>query len=56
VLASCLLSFYELPIVFCRRLGEPVQLVPAGSAFLRHRLALPGSDTVSLDDWVYAHA
>jgi YidC/Oxa1 family membrane protein insertase len=31
--------------------GKPVQLVPAGSAFLRHRLALPGGDTVSLDDW-----
>jgi YidC/Oxa1 family membrane protein insertase len=28
-----------------------VQLVPPGDAFLRHRLVLPGGDTVSLDDW-----
>ncbi len=34
--------------------GQPVQLVPRGSAFLRHRLALPGGDTVSLDDWSFA--
>ena len=33
--------------------GKPVQLVPPGSAFLRHRFALPGGDTVSLDDWVF---
>ncbi len=31
--------------------GKPVELVPRGSAFLRHRLALPSGDTVSLDDW-----
>jgi YidC/Oxa1 family membrane protein insertase len=31
--------------------GQPVDVVPRGSAFLRHRLALPGGDTVSLDDW-----
>ncbi len=30
-----------------------MQLVPPGDAFLRHRLALPGGDTVSLDDWVF---
>jgi len=29
----------------------PVDLVPSGGAFLRHRLALPGGDTVSLADW-----
>jgi YidC/Oxa1 family membrane protein insertase len=34
--------------------GRPVQLVPQGSAFLRHRLALPGGDTVSLDDWSFS--
>src|SRR5262245_5236480 len=34
--------------------GHPVQLVPRGSAFLRHRLALPGGDTVSLEDWNFA--
>jgi YidC/Oxa1 family membrane protein insertase len=28
----------------------PVDLVPTGGAFLRHRLALPGGDTISLDD------
>jgi YidC/Oxa1 family membrane protein insertase len=33
--------------------GQPVNLVPPGGAFLRHRLALPGGDTVSLDDWVF---
>lgn len=31
--------------------GKPLDLVPPGSAFLRHHLALPGGDTVSLDDW-----
>ena len=31
--------------------GKPVQLVPPGDAFLRHRLVLPGGDTVSLEDW-----
>jgi YidC/Oxa1 family membrane protein insertase len=31
--------------------GRPVQLVPPGDAFLRHRLVLPAGDTVSLDDW-----
>ncbi|MFN2572507.1 MAG: membrane protein insertase YidC [Gemmatimonadales bacterium] len=31
--------------------ARPVELVPPGEAFLRHRLALPGGDTVSLDDW-----
>jgi YidC/Oxa1 family membrane protein insertase len=36
--------------------GKPVQLVPRGDAFLRHRLALPGGDTVSLDDWVFTPA
>ncbi len=30
---------------------QPVQLVPPGDAFLRHRLALASGDTVSLDDW-----
>jgi len=30
---------------------KPVQLVPAGDAFLRHRLVLPSGDTVSLADW-----
>ncbi len=33
--------------------AKPVQLVPSGSAFLHHRLVLPGGDTVSLDDWVF---
>ncbi|HEV2671682.1 MAG TPA: membrane protein insertase YidC [Gemmatimonadales bacterium] len=31
--------------------GKPVQLVSPGSAFLEHRLVLPGGDTVSLGDW-----
>ena len=31
--------------------AKPVQLVPPGDAFLRHRLVLPSGDTVSLDDW-----
>src|SRR5438552_4055596 len=31
--------------------ARPVQLVPKGDAFLRHRLVLPTGDTVSLDDW-----
>jgi len=31
--------------------AKPVQLVPAGDAFLRHRLVLPSGDTVSLGDW-----
>lgn len=31
--------------------AEHVELVPPGDAFLRHRLALPGGDTVSLADW-----
>ncbi|HEY7195151.1 MAG TPA: membrane protein insertase YidC [Gemmatimonadales bacterium] len=31
--------------------GGPVQLVPTGDAFLRHRLLLSGGDTVSLEDW-----
>src|SRR6266516_4764723 len=31
--------------------ARPVQLVPAGDAFLRHRLVLPSGDTVSLDNW-----
>src|SRR2546428_11540499 len=31
--------------------ARPVQLVPKGDAFLRHRLVLPSGDTVSLDDW-----
>src|SRR6266704_3112002 len=30
---------------------KPVQLVPPGDAFLRHRLVLPSGDTVSLDNW-----
>jgi YidC/Oxa1 family membrane protein insertase len=33
--------------------AQPVDLVPPGSAFLRHRLALPGGDTVSLADWSF---
>jgi hypothetical protein len=36
--------------------GQPVQLVPPGDAFLRHRLALPSGDTVSLDNWVFTPA
>src|SRR6266851_5443515 len=31
--------------------AKPVQLVPRGDAFLRHRLVLPSGDTVSLADW-----
>src|SRR5438046_7401367 len=31
--------------------ARPVQLVPAGAAFLRHRLVLPRGDTVSLANW-----
>ena len=31
--------------------AQPVDLVAPGDAFLIHRLALPGGDTVSLDDW-----
>ena len=31
--------------------AKPVQLVPPGDAFLRHRLVLPSGDTVSLADW-----
>ena len=31
--------------------GYPVQLVPPGRAFLRHKLVIPSGDTVSLDDW-----
>ncbi|HYT63687.1 MAG TPA: membrane protein insertase YidC [Gemmatimonadales bacterium] len=31
--------------------ARPVQLVPNGDAFLRHRLIVPSGDTVSLDDW-----
>src|SRR6266545_8310555 len=31
--------------------AQPVDLVPPGGAFLRHRLVLPGGDTISLDDW-----
>jgi YidC/Oxa1 family membrane protein insertase len=31
--------------------ARPVQLVPDGDAFLRHRLIVPSGDTVSLDDW-----
>lgn len=31
--------------------GRPVQLVPKGDAFLRHRFVLPSGDTVSLADW-----
>src|SRR6185503_20853999 len=30
---------------------EPVQLIPPGGAFLRHRLVSSSGDTVSLDDW-----
>lgn len=30
---------------------QPVQLIPPGSAFLRHRLLSPAGDTVSLEDW-----
>src|SRR5688572_26058637 len=30
---------------------EPVDLIPPGSAFLRHRLMSPSGDTVSLEDW-----
>jgi YidC/Oxa1 family membrane protein insertase len=30
---------------------RPVELVPTADEFLRHRLVLPGGDTVSLDDW-----
>ena len=33
--------------------AEPVELVPHGGAFLGHRLALPGGDTVSLADWSF---
>jgi YidC/Oxa1 family membrane protein insertase len=33
--------------------GGPVQLVPPGDAFLRHRLVLSGGDTVSLEDWTF---
>jgi YidC/Oxa1 family membrane protein insertase len=32
---------------------RPVQLVPKGDAFLRHRLVVPSGDTVSLDDWSF---
>src|SRR5712691_359446 len=35
---------------------KPVQLVPAGDAFLRHRLVLPSGDTVSLADWDFQPA
>src|SRR2546425_6413548 len=31
--------------------AKPVQLVPPGDAFLRHRLVLASGDTVALDDW-----
>src|SRR5437867_3178245 len=31
--------------------ARPVQLVPNGDAFLRHRLVSPSGDTVSLDNW-----
>ena len=31
--------------------SRPVQLVPQGDAFLRHRLILASGDTVALDDW-----
>src|ERR1041385_4560626 len=31
--------------------SRPVQLVPQGDAFLRHRLVLASGDTVALDDW-----
>ena len=33
--------------------AKPVALVPPGGAFLRHRLALPSGDTVSLADWSF---
>ena len=33
--------------------AEPVELVPPGGAFLRHRLAFPSGDTVSLADWSF---
>jgi YidC/Oxa1 family membrane protein insertase len=33
--------------------AKPVELVPPGGAFLRHRLALPNGDTVSLADWSF---
>jgi YidC/Oxa1 family membrane protein insertase len=33
--------------------AEPVELVPPGGAFLRHSLALPSGDTVSLADWSF---
>ena len=33
--------------------AQPVQLVPPGDAFLRHRLVLPSGDTISLDDWTF---
>jgi YidC/Oxa1 family membrane protein insertase len=36
--------------------GHPVQLVPPGSSFLRHRLVSPGGDTVSLDNWEFRPA
>lgn len=31
--------------------AQPVDLVPPGGAFFRHRLVVPGGDTISLDDW-----
>src|ERR1051325_10956609 len=31
--------------------SRPVQLVPQGDAFLRHRLVLASGDPVALDDW-----
>jgi YidC/Oxa1 family membrane protein insertase len=33
--------------------GQPVDLVPPGDAFLRHRLVLSRGDTVSLADWSF---
>lgn len=33
--------------------AEPVELVPPGGAFLRHRLAFANGDTVSLADWSF---
>ena len=33
--------------------AKPVELVPPGGAFLRHKLALPNGDTVSLADWSF---
>lgn len=36
--------------------AQPVELVPRGGAFLRHRLAFPGGDTVSLADWSFQPA